>query len=204
MSFSTCRDLGSSAGGSGAPPRKRKRPSVPEDVISSNYSIIESDDVDDFEDFETIQFSKNIPPYLAQNFNCSNSVHKDGVVLLNDALMGLTITEGKKEENRWAFTVKTKNREFKELVELVNRVKLDFDPGNAFKSVRKNLFHVEVNIRQAIIAFIGQSAMADMLFSQKMRDNDFVSKIILGPLKSQMELIKSLVIGYRYRALPAK
>ena len=124
--------------------------------------------------------------------------------MLSEALMGLTCTEGAKEENKWAFTVKAKNKEFKELIELVNSEKLEFNPENVFKSVKRSLYYNEMNIRQAITAFVGQSAMADILFSQKQRDTEFVRKVILGPLKAQMDMIKSLIVAFRYKALPVK
>lgn len=55
----------------------------------------------------------------------------------------------------------------------------------------------------AISAFQGHAALAQVVYPGKINDVDFLTKVILYPLKKQIELIHSLIRSFRSKALPS-
>ena len=204
MSRSLCRS-GSTAKKNDDPPppkRPRRHADLPENANKDLFTFHEENDLE-YEDFSPLTFNKPIPPYLSNNFNTVPSLDKEGKIILNDSLIALTISEGD-SANFDKFSVHNHNKELAGLFKLINSPTIKFWPkGKCFLENHKRKFFFEIeNIRRAISSFQGHAALAQLAFPSKINDIDFITKVIICPLKKHIDLITSLIKYFRAKALP--
>ncbi|XP_066959101.1 uncharacterized protein [Macrobrachium rosenbergii] len=202
----TCRRSGSPAKkNEGPPPTKRSRrsPELPESGNLNLFSFYNNEDENDYEDFNLLTFHKPIPSYISTNFKAEPSFHREGKILLNNSLLALTFSEGH-SDNLDKFFVSSQNKEFSDFFKLINTPKLNFWPeGKIFDDSHKRKFFYDIeNIKMSISAFQGHAALAHIVYPSKVNDIDFLSKIIIGPLRRNTDLVKNLIRNFRSRALP--
>ena len=175
---------------------------MPESANLELFSFHKEED-QDYEDFNLITFKKPLPSYLANNFNAEPSVSRDGRILLNDSLVALTHSEGH-GDNSNNFYISNQYKEFADLFRLINTPDLTFWPdGKVFDEYHKKTYYFDIeNIKMSISAFQGHAALAQLTYPSKVNDVEFLSKVIIGPLRKSMDLIQNLVRSFRSRALP--
>ncbi|XP_068217796.1 uncharacterized protein [Palaemon carinicauda] len=197
---------GSPAKKNEAPPptkRSRRSPELPESANLDLFSFYNNGDESDYEDFNLLTFNKPIPSYISTNFKAEPSFHREGKIQLNNSLVALTFSEGH-SDNRDKFFVSSQNKEFSDFFKLINTPKLNFWPeGKVFDDSYKRKFFYDIeNIKMSISAFQGHAALAHIVYPSKVNDIDFLSKIIIGPLRRSIDLIQNLIRNFRSRALP--
>ena len=183
------------------PPSKRQRrqPDLPENANQDLFTFHNEEN----SDFNPLTFNKPVPSYLCNNFNSEASLHRDGKIQLNNSLIALTLSEGD-SANHDKFFVTNYNKELSDFFKLVYSPKLNFWPsGRSFGDSHKKRFHFDIeNIKMAISSFQGHAALAQLAYPTKINDIDFITKVVICPLKKHMDLIKSLIRSFRSRALP--
>ena len=130
-------------------------------------------------------------------------MHREGKIQLNNSLIGLTFTEGA-APNHDKFFVNNNNIEFADFFKLINNPKLIFWPkGKPFSDIPKAKFFFDIeNIKMAISSFQGHAALGQLAYPSKVNDIDFISKIIICPLRKHMDLITGLIRSFRSNVLP--
>ena len=130
-------------------------------------------------------------------------MYRDGKIVLNDSLIALTLSEGDKNSHD-QFFVSNHHKELADLFKLINLPKLNFWPsGRLFNEDFKKKFYFDIeNIKMAISSFQGHAALAQLTYPSKINDVEFITKVIIGPFRKHIDLIKSLIRSFRSRALP--
>ncbi|XP_064087450.1 uncharacterized protein LOC135202131 [Macrobrachium nipponense] len=184
------------------PKRPRRKVDLPENANEELFTTY-NEDSSDYEEFNPLTFNKPIPTYISNNFNAVPSIHRDGKIQLNDSLIALTLSEGDKNSHD-QFFVCNHNKELADLFKLINLPKLNFWPsGRLFNEDFKKKFHFDIeNIKMAISSFQGHAALAQLAYPSKINNIDFITKVIIGPFRKHIDLIKSLIRSFRSRSLP--
>ena len=117
--------------------------------------------------------------------------------------MALTLTEGV-SNNHDKFFVTNSNKDIADFLILINNPKLTFWPkGKHFGDLNKGKLFFDIeNIKMAISSFQGHAALAQLAYPSKINDLDFISKVIICPLKKHIDLISGLIRSFRSKVLP--